>query len=374
MIKVLHLFTTLDNGGVESFLYNYYSNMDHKKIVFDFVVPGEKKGFLEDSLLNMNSTIYHVPKRKKGLLLQIKTISKIIKEGNYDIIHCHGYKSALGIFLGKLFGIKIRIIHSHMAYVDEKIYSKIIRHIVTIFLKIFATNYFACGIDAAKCLYGERFFKSGKVKIINNAVNLEKLKFDESKRQEFRKEMNIDSDTFIIGNIARLSKQKNQLYAINLVEQILLEKDNVKLLFIGNGEDEQFLKKVVNDKKMNKYVKFLGIRKDIDKILSGLDLFILPSLYEGLPVVLVEAQASGLNCLVSNNVTKEVAVTNNIFYLSLDDTYNDWKKKINQFMKNRENNRIYNNIVMQKGKYDIKYQSMLLYKLYKDIIEGELNE
>ena len=304
--------------------------------------------------------------------MQIKIISKIIKEGNYDIIHCHGYKSAIGILLGKIFGVKVRIIHSHMAYVDEKFFSKIIRHVVTVFLKIFATDYFACGIDAAKCLYGEKFFKNGKVRIINNAVDLEKLKFDEFKRKEFRKEMNINPDTFLIGNIARLSKQKNQLYAINLIEQIALKTKNVKLLLIGNGEDELFLKRIVEEKSLNDYVCFLGIRKDVDRILSGLDLFILPSLYEGLPVVLVEAQAAGLNCIVSNNVTKEVAVTNSIFYLPLDEKYIDWKNKINEFMIKGTNDRVCSNISMKKGKYDIKYQAMLLYELYINIIEGRI--
>ena len=371
MIKVLHLFTTLDNGGVESFLYNYYSNMNHKQITFDFVVPGDKKGFLEDDLEKMNSKIFRVPRFKKHPFLQIKTLSNIIKNGNYDIIHCHGYKSYLGLLIGKIYKVNVRIMHSHMAYVKENIFSWIIRKFVTFLLKIFATDFFACGIDAAKWLYGNNYYKKGKVKVINNAIDLAKFKFNEKNRKIFRKEL-CKNNEILIGNIARLTKQKNQIYSLHVIKKLIDDKINVKLLFIGTGEDEKYLQEETKRLGLEKNVMFLGLRNDINNILSGLDVFILPSLYEGLPVVLAEAQASGISCVVSDNITKEIKVTNNIYYLPLNSGCNNWKQKIKKICKNVEFNRLENNKLMEKGKYDIKYQAKKLYKFYYEKTEGNL--
>ena len=363
MIRVLHLFTTLDNGGVESFLYNYYSNMNHKEIVFDFVVPGEKRGFLEDDIEGMNSHIYHVVLFKKHPFLQLKQLSNIIKNGNYDVIHCHGYKSFIGIVLGKKYHISNRIIHSHMAFVKESFISKIGRKIITFIIKKSSTDFFVCGLDAAKWLYGEKFYNSGNVKIINNAIDLDRFKFNSSNRNLFRKELHI-SDEILIGNVARLSKQKNQIYSLKIIKKLLDEKINAKLVLIGNGEDEELLKKEAKKLRVDSSTLFLGIRSDVNRLLSGLDIFILPSLYEGLPVVLAEVQASGLNCLVSNTVTDEIKVTDNIYYLPLNDDCANWVNYIKKICKQKKYDRIKNYNNMKGGKYDIKCQSEELYKYY----------
>ncbi len=373
MIKVLHLFTTMDNGGVESFLYNYYINMNHTEIAFDFIVPGDKIGFLENDVKKMNSNVYHVSLFKKHPFQQIKQLSKIVREGNYDIIHCHGYKSFIGIFLGKMHKVPNRIIHSHMAFVKETIFEKTIRKIITYIIKIYATDFFACGLDAARWLYGNKFYNSGKVKIINNAIDLDKFKFNEKYRKKFREEINC-TDEILIGNVARLSKQKNQLYSLKIIKKLLEEKVNAKLVLVGSGEDEKLLKKEAKKLGVDSNTLFLGIRSDVNKLLSGLDVFILPSLYEGLPVVLAEVQASGLNCLVSNTVTDEIKVTNNIKYLPLEEDCNNWVNYIKKLLKKEKYDRLANYKKMKNGKYDIKSQSEKLYNLYYKKCRRDKNE
>lgn len=364
MIKVLHMFTTLDNGGVESFLYNYYEAMDKEKIEFDFIVSGEKKGFLEEKMEKMNSSIFHVSKFKKNPFKQLKQVNKIIKENNYDIVHIHGYKSIIGLILAKKNKVKIRIAHSHMAYVKENVFQKIIRKITVLLINCLATDKFACGIDAAKWLYGKKKYDNNEIKIINNAVDLKKFKYNEKNRIKIRKEFKIKNDEILLCDVARLTKQKNQIFLLDLIENIKNESKKYKLLLVGNGEDEQKLKEFVNINNLEDYVIFAGIRTDVNEILSGIDFFLLPSLYEGLPVVLAEVQASGAYCIVSDTVTREVAVTNTIYYLSINN-YKEWENKINNLL-NNDNDRNLGYIDMQNGKYDISYQANHLFDFYSN--------
>lgn len=365
MIKVLNLFTTLDNGGVESFLYNYYTHMDHNLFHFDFIVPGFHKGFLEDNFIQMGSKVYHVPTMHQNPLRQFYQIAQIIKYGNYDIVHCHGYKSILGLILGKLFGIKVRIIHSHMAYEKENKKQKIIKDIAVKVLEKYATVQLACGIDAARWLFGVRNLNNKKVKIINNAIDVHKFLFNSNKRDRIRKSFNI-SNSYVIGNVARLSYQKNQAFLLKLVKKLSLDIPQVKLLLVGNGEDEAELKKMVDKMGLSDKVLFLGIRKDIPGLLSAFDVFALPSRYEGLPVVLSEAQSSGLVSFVSDNVTREVQITNRLMYLPLD--VDLWASKIHDIYREKEAlliQRVDTGMKMFGSKYDISLQATHLMDLYR---------
>ena len=366
MIKVLHLFTTLDSGGVESFLFNYYSHIDRKKIQFDFIVPGKEQGFLEDKMKELGGKVYHVPLLREKPLHQFLSLARIIKKGDYDIVHCHGYKSAIGLILSKIIGCKIRIIHSHMAYVTENSFQKVLRKLVTILVKILATHWFACGEDSAKWLYGEKAYKDGKIEIIFNAIDLKKYQFLSDVREKGRRELDV-SNKFVLGNIARLSDQKNQSYLFSILKELILIKPNVMLLLVGNGEDEQKLKQRALELNLTPYVLFLGRRTDISNLLSAMDVFLLPSKYEGLPVSLVEAQASGLQILSSDTVTQEVNVTKNISYLPInEESVLLWKDKVLS-LTSEESNRFTINDSMTDGPYDICYQASKLLNRYQEM-------
>lgn len=368
MIKILHLFTTLDGGGVESFLYNYYSHIDHNKIIFDMIVPGTDIGYLEKPFKEMGSTVFHVERLKKNPLRHIREVGNIIKNGNYDIIHCHGYKSAIGIVLGKFFGIRTRIIHSHMAYVKENKSEKIIRKILTYIVKRFSTDWFACGIDAAKWLFGEKEYLNGDVEIINNAIDISKYAYNTSKRNKIRKELNIDND-LVIGNVGRLTYQKNQMFLIDILQEIIREKPNTKLLLVGDGEDREKLLKYAKKKNLENNVIFLGMRKDVPEILSAMDFFILSSRYEGLPVVLAEVQAAGLMACVSDTVTKEIDVTGNFTYLPLEIGYIEWAHTIKKMLESNNDKREKTIKKMRGSKYDIEFQAKKLVEKYIELIK-----
>ncbi len=375
MIKVLHLYTSLDCGGVESFLYNYYSKMNQKEIKFDFIVPGSKVGYLEEKLVKLNSTIYHVSSKRNNYIKHCVEVNKIIKNGNYDIIHCHGYKSVLGLIIGKHYGCKVRIIHSHMAYVKENCFTKIMRKISTILLNKYSTAKFACGLDASNWLYGKES-KPGEITIINNAIDLKKYAYNEKSRKKIREELNAQ-EKIIIGNIARLTYQKNQMFLLQVIHYLKKIDKNILLLLVGNGEDEEMLKSEVKKLKLEKNVLFLGLRKDIPELLSAIDVFVLPSRYEGLPVVLSEVQAAGVPSIVSDTITKEIDVTSNINYISLEKDPSYWASSIYKIYKNMNyKKRLEKNSKMKFGKYDIDHQADMLFKKYKSLLnatDGEKN-
>lgn len=363
MIKVLHLFTTLGGGGVESFLYNYYVHMGEKNIRFDAIVSGSENGYMEPMFQKLGGKVYHIKRLRENPLEHWESIAKIIKNGNYDIVHCHGYKSTVGLIFAKLFNCQIRIIHSHMAYVKESKIEFLYRKILTIVAKKFATDWFACGIDAAKWFFGDEAYKAGRVTIVDNAIDLTKYAFNEEKRIEVRKKLEID-DALVIGNIGRLTYQKNQKFLLEVMKELLNIIPNTKLVLIGEGEDRVELENQARKLKIENSVLFLGLRKDVPDLLSAMDIFVLPSRYEGLPVILAEVQASGLVCCVADSVTREIDVTNLLHYMSLEKGVAYWAKEICLLSRAKEKNR--NQVIdqMAKGKYDITYQADQLYEKY----------
>lgn len=364
MIKVLHLFTTLDGGGVESFLYNYYSHMNLAEIKFDAIVPGTKTGYMEQNFISLNSEVFHVKRFRENPIKHLKDVGRIIKNNDYDIVHCHGYKSTVGLVLAKIFGCKVRIIHSHMAFVNENFSVKAYRKLLTCIAKVFATDKFACGIDAAKWLFGEKNYDSGKVTIIHNAIDLSKYKYNESTRNKLRDEMNLGKD-FVLGNVARLTYQKNQIFLLYLMKEIIKLNPHTRLLLIGEGEDRNCLELECEKMGIENYVQFLGLRTDVPELLSTIDFFVLPSKYEGLPVVLAEIQAAGLQACVSDKITREINVTGSICYLSLDKPLENWAKTIvDCYTEKHMVDRHKSGEIMMNGKYDIMYQAEKLYELY----------
>ena len=233
-------------------------------------------------------------------------------------------------------------------------------------VKILATHWFACGEDSAKWLYGETAYKNGKVEIVFNAIDLKKYQFSSDVRKKCRRELDV-SNKFVLGNIARLSNQKNQSYLFSILKELILIKPNVMLLLVGNGEDEQRLKQEVLELNLTSYVLFLGRRTDVSDLLSAMDVFLLPSKYEGLPVSLVEAQASGLQILSSDTVTQEVNVTQNISYLPItEESVLLWKDKVLS-LTSEESNRFTINDSMTDGPYDICYQASKLLNRYQEM-------
>ena len=258
-------------------------------------------------------------------------------------------------------GIKIRISHSHFAYAPQNIKTIIYRKLGN----LFSNKYMACSVDAAHYLFGKRI---GKVYILKNAINLEKFEFSNITRQTVRKNLNIENH-FVIGNVGRFIEQKNHNFLIDIFHEIVkIRKDSV-LLLIGDGDLEGEIKEKVKKTGINDKVIFLGSRNDVNELMMAMDLFLFPTLFEGLGIVLLEAQLSGLSCVCSNRLPQDVRITNNITFLDLNENINDW---VNECVKEKKINR--NSIdlsLFTKAGYNIENESKQLKQYYDNLLKGD---
>lgn len=328
MIRVLHVVPALDGGGVENILLNYYTHMNRKSIRFDFIVFKQEKGALESTFEELGSKIYHIPSRREALFRSLKEMKEIIYYNKYDVVHAHQNEMAfIPLFYADKCNVRMRIAHSHRAYESENIVQKVERGIFSFLSKHYATDLFACGIDAGEWLYGEKVMRKNKVYIMNNAIDLSKFVFSEKSRKQKREELSI-TDKFVVGHVGRLSYTKNHDFIIKIFNEIYKLNRNAILLVVGRGELENEVQEQVNNLGLTKVVKFLGIRNDVPHLLQAMDVFLLPSRFEGLPVVLVETQAAGLKTIASDTITREVQVTNLITYKSLRESSSDWANEV----------------------------------------------
>jgi glycosyltransferase involved in cell wall biosynthesis len=323
-MKILHITSELDGGGIERLLYNY-SLFISKDFIFDYAICSDTKGILEDKVTERGSAIYHYPKIRTGIIRTVRVLKRIIREGNYDIVQVHAdYRSCVALFAAFLAGAKIRIAHSHTFNEPETKITRFKRRIITQITKFFATALFACGSDAGEWTWGTAYAKS-RVYLMHNAISYKEYAFNYEQRELLRNELGV-KNAFVVGSIGRLCYQKNQEFLLPVIHDVVKKRDDVVFFFIGGGEDEEKLKSFMAEHDLNHKVFFLGVRKDVNKLLDVLDLFVLPSKYEGLPVTLVEAQANGVPALISDTVTKEVLINDNVRYIPLET--NLWIKEI----------------------------------------------
>lgn len=324
MIRVLQVVNIMDRAGLETMLMNYYRNIDRSVIQFDFLTHREEKGAYDDEIEALGGKIYHAPRLyPQNYMEYFKYMNQFFEEhSEYQIIHSHiDSMSAFPLLMAKYNKIPVRIAHSHTSRLDLD--AKLpIKYIAKLIVPFVANYYFACGEKAGKFLFGKRSFS-----IIHNAVNLSRYSFNEEKRKEIRAELKLE-DKFVIGHVGRYCYIKNQLFLLQVVEELLKSNVNVALFLIGKGPDEQKLKKEVLRLGLEKHVHFFIDRSDVDNLYQAMDIFVMPSLFEGLPVVGIEAQANGLRCLLSDNISKEVICTSSVEFLSLNSDAETWAKKI----------------------------------------------
>ena len=365
-IRIMHYVFGLSNGGVESVLLNYFSKFNLDEYSLSIVIQSDPDDNCREKFEKLGFKIYNVGSKKR-IISHMKKIKKIIQIEKPDIIHCHAnYYNFFPLFIAMIMKVPNRISHSHTARKCLNIKEFILKY----FNKLVATEYMACGNDAAVSLFGKKNFESEKVYILNNAIDYDNYKFNPIKREKIRKELKIKKNEILVGNIGRFGEQKNQPFIIDIFEQINKKNKNYKLLLIGTGSTKEEIIEKVNSKNLQNYVIFLEKRNDIGDLLSAMDIFILPSLREGLPLSGLEAQASNLPCLFSNTITNECNINGNIVYLSITNGPEIWKNKIleTDVKTNREINNIKN---FQNHCFDINMEANKLDKYYKNLIEKD---
>lgn len=345
-IRILNIVPNMRAAGIETFIMNVYRNIDRSKVQFDFIVHNKDRNFYDDEIEKLGGKIYRLSfKDDKNILKYIKNLNDFFKiHKEYKIVHGHMQSMMpLYLYMAKKNGVPIRIAHSHNGSFEKTIKGFIL-HMFSRFSKFFSTNNWACSNVAGKYLFGKTKFMT-----IYNGIDTEKFKYSEKIRAQKRKELNILDENIIL-HVGRFEKQKNHRFLIDWFEQYIKQDNNAILLLVGEGTLLENLKAYVKKKKLNKKIKFLGIRNDIHELMQAADIFALPSLYEGLPVVGIEAQYSNLMCMFSNKITTELKFIENVEFLPIKhEDFRKWTKAA--FKKYNRNNVKF----IDEKKFDIKY-------------------
>lgn len=366
MIRVLNIIGKRPTGGIGAFVYNYQQHMNRKDIKIDYLLfDDEDNGAFDEKVKQLGSTVYVLPALKNIrfflLWFKIDEFMKAIGK-NYDIIHLHSVNIAFMCFpIAKKYGVSNLISHSHATVYSDKPINAFRNKILCLNLMKQANVYMACSKAAGEFLYGKENIEN--VIILNNAIECDRFKFRDTIRNEYRKKLDLENK-FVIGNVGRFCEQKNQLFLIDIFLACLEKNANSELLLIGDGPMKCEVEDKVKKFGIENKVKFLGVRDDVDKILQSMDVFVLPSLFEGLPVIGVEAQASGLPLIISDTITRELNL-GNVTYVSLDESPKYWAKKILECNLKIDRMVQYQN-VSNLG-YDIKKEANKLYEIYTNL-------
>lgn len=320
VIKILHVIAGMGSGGAESMIMNWYRNIDRTKVQFDFLLRSQENIY-ENEIEELGGKVYYMPKFPNHYFSNLIQTEKFFRDhaAEYVAIHVHG--NALiytSVFLfAKRYGVNNRIMHSHNTSTSSIFYKPI--HLVNKRrIKHLANHHFACSKEAGKWCFNDDF------QVFSNAIDSKKFRYDEQKRKDFRRKMNIASTTIVFCNIGRFLESKNHKFIFKVFEEYHKFNVDSKLLLVGVGPLKDKFEKVANELDLDNDIIFLGVQKDIPSILSASDVFLFPSLYEGNPVALLEAQASGITCLASNTISLESKASDNIRYLSIQESPSFW--------------------------------------------------
>ena len=327
-IRVAQIMGKWVGGGVEAVVMNYYRHIDRDKIQFDFICDDDSTRIPTEEIEKLGGKVILISPYQKVFKYH-KTLKKVLQEGQYKIVHSHiNALSVFSLWAAKSAGVPVRIAHSHSTSNKKEWKKTLLKNILRPFSKVFATDYFCCSELAGRWLFGNKTYDQGKVYLLNNAIDVDKFKYDEKIRKEKRKELNIKDNQLVIGHIGRFVQQKNHEFLIDIFNEIYKQEKNAILLLIGEGPLKEEIQNKVNELGLDKNVKFLGQRSDANELYQAMDVFVLPSLYEGLPVVGVEAQAAGLPCFFSSDMTKETKVLDATQFIDLTENYKKWASRI----------------------------------------------
>lgn len=358
MLRVLQSVNIMDRAGLETMLMNYYRKVDRSQIQFDFLTHRPERGAYDDEIEAMGGRIYHAPRLyPQNYPAYFRYMKQFFADHpEYSIVHSHiDAMSAFPLFAAKINHIPQRIAHSHTSKLDKDLKLPI-KYTALKFIPYIANHYCACGEVA-----GHFMFPSHKFQVIHNAIDLQLFRFDPEQRQRIRKEFGWE-DTLVIGHVGRFCYIKNQLFLLDVFKKISEKQEQCRLVLIGSGEDEQKIREKIKDLGLEEKVCVLLNRADVDALYHAMDVFVMPSLFEGLPMVAVEAQANGLPCIFSDKISKEVLLSHNVRMLSLDSSAKGWAEVIlkTEFARNP-------NAQMQlrdKG-YDIDVEAQKLQRWYE---------
>lgn len=362
-LRVLQMIASLYSGGSQAMLMNLYRNIDRKKVQFDFIVEHPEYDYYLDEIEKLGGKVYTLPAFRGANIKEVKDAwnNFFVEHPEYKILHSHS-RSHASIYLpiARKYGLKT-IIHSHNTSNGKGIQA-IAKNIFQYPLRYQADYYVGCSKKSGEWLFGDKVVSSDKFFVLNNAIDASEYRYNERVRNEYRKQFDVENKTVFI-QVGSLSKQKNHLFTMEIFKKLCEINDNVILYIAGVGELEKEIRDKIKEYNLEGKVILLGRRSDVKNLLQMADCFIMPSIYEGLSVAAVEAQASGIACILSDMVSDEVKITDSCEFLPL--TVDEWVNKLNnKFI------RVDTYDQVKKAGYDVKDTAKKMQEFYKGLING----
>lgn len=365
-IRVLHILHSMNRGGAENAIMNYYRHIDRDKVQFDFLLTEPAKCQFEDEILSLGGRVFRVPKlTMKNPFPYLVGVWRFYNSHlEYRIVHSHtSSKSFFPLLIAKFSGIPIRICHSHGSRSEIGVNGRI-RDLLKPFLRIVATHYLACGTAAAVWLYGCRFLREGKVIVFPNVIEADLFDYNKAVRHKLRMSLGISDSTIVLGCTARFSKVKNHSFLLSLFKEFHNRVTDSVLLLVGDGELRGDILKLISSLGIKDSVIMSGVVNNVSDYEQAMDFFLLPSINEGIPLSLIEAQVSGLCCFVSEGIPRESDKTGLVLFLPLDEGPEYWARLIADNINYHRSSHLSDII---KAGYDAPTSARSLQAFYQDL-------
>ena len=360
-IRILHVVTYMGRGGLETMLMNYYRNIDRYKVQFDFLTHRDFEADYDQEIEELGGKIYHIPRLNPFSPSYLRQLDQFFREHRgYTIVHSHlDCMAGIPLKYAQRNGVPIRIAHAHnsnQARDKNYVLKLYFKHNIT----KYATHLFACSREAGRWIFG-----TDKFEILNNSIDAEQYIYNENVRNKVRREFGIGQSTLVLGHVGRFSAQKNHKFLIDVFKKVVEMHSDSVLFLAGDGELQYEIRDKVQKEKLENKVIFAGVRNDIPRLLQAMDVFVLPSLFEGLPVVLIEAQAAGLPCLISERVSDESEKTVGLIQkLNLDSGAEKWAEGVLRSIGMKRENRL---TEIREAGFDIKKSAEELQQFYMNV-------
>lgn len=362
MKRLLCILSNMNSGGAETFLMKVYRKLDRSKYQMDFCINVKEECFYDKEIISFGGEIFRIPSKSENTKEFKKQLSEIIKRGNYKYVLRITSNAAgfMDLKIAKKAGAEICSVRSSNSSDGTSKIAKLVHRLGRVLYGRYVDVKFAPSDLAAKYTFGNKAYKNGDVTILPNAVDLSVYRFDSLEREKIRNEFGIDREKTVIGHIGRFQTQKNHVFLIDIFDKIhSINNPDTVLLLVGTGELEPAVKNKVDSLGLTDSVVFAGVRADIPSVLSAMDVFVLPSFFEGMPNTVIEAQATGLPCVIADTITREANITGLVEYLPLENPQVWAEKALNAIKEQRVDTKQ----VFVDNKYDIESTVEIFVKL-----------
>ena len=365
-IKVAEFVSRLESGGVESMLLNYLGHFSHpENFEFHIVTQDVNDPRCIQQFIDAGYEVDVVTHKRANLIKNVVDIWKLLGQEKFDVVHSHmTLMNFYVLFMARWRGTRTLISHSHNAFIP----SNPVKNAIQIMLKLLnrwsANIWMACGHDAGVFMYGKKAMQSGKVLIFNNAIDIDRFAYNEEVRHRMREKMGFSEHTFVIGHVGRFMEQKNQKYLIDVFAELLCMDPDTRMLMLGTGELESEIRNYAHSRDVFETIRFAGSVPNVYDYYQAMDAFVLPSKFEGLPVVAIEAQTADLPVFVSTKVDRSCAIGGRVTFLSTTDSPQKWARAIHEINHNRRGHEVLKEV--RQAHYDILIEAPSLERIYND--------